>query len=80
MADVLYGITMEKSGISKVISVRFRERHDPRQKVMEEIIEEETGDSASIQPAGEEELAADMTSDSGDVATLETNPDGANEN
>ena len=37
MAQVLYGITMEKSGISKVVSVRFRERKDNSEKVLETI-------------------------------------------
>jgi len=44
---------MEKSGISKVVSVRFRERHDSRQRVMQQIVEEETGESVS-EEEGEE--------------------------
>ena len=50
MADVLYGITMEKSGISKVISVKFRTRHDPRQEVMRSLINGDGGQGSAEKP------------------------------
>jgi chromosome segregation protein len=52
-ATTLYGVTMQESGVSKRVSVRFEDVSEDGH-IAPEALEQEPGDSADLGPSGEE--------------------------
>jgi hypothetical protein len=49
MADVLYGVTMQEQGISKIVSVKFHKADEPATAQKPHPLEEQAAADASIQ-------------------------------
>ncbi len=47
MADVMYGITMEQSGVSRIVSVKFKKREEETSQVSSSVGPPENGSAAS---------------------------------